>query len=129
MKVIFTGSLAAVLLAISLTGWRLSTAPGAYVIGGEYVIVAGEVIHGNLQVLFAQITLEEGARVDGQIIALSSTLDLAGSVGGSVLAVESDVTVRATAELLQAPRQVEAIPFVVLLPQLARTGYAAELAR
>jgi hypothetical protein len=127
MKLLSTPILILVLLSLSLTGWQLSAQPDTFVVGGAYVVRAGEVVRGNLQALFAQVTVEDGARVEGGITSLSSTLDLAGSVAGSVLAVESDVTIRATAQLVHDPRRLEAIPFVILLPPLARTGYAAQL--
>ncbi len=108
-----------------LAGWHLLTQRGSYVVGGEYVVHSGEVVNGNLEALFAQVTLEEGARVDGRIVAVSSALDLAGSVSGDILAIGSDIRVRETAQLMQSPQQVEAIPYVILLPQMARVGAAS----
>ncbi len=129
MKAVSTPILLLVFLSISLTGWRASAQPATSVVGGEYVITAGQTVQGNLQVLFAQVILEPGARVEGTITAVSSTLDLAGSVGGSILMIESDVTVRATAQLAKAPKQIQAIPLVILLPQIARSGQGVHSAR
>src|SRR5512135_2310039 len=99
MKAVSTPILLLVFLSMSLTGWRAYAQPATSVVGGEYVISAGQIVRGNLEVLFAQVILEPGARVEGTITAVSSTLDLAGSVGGGILMIESDVTVRATAQL------------------------------
>ncbi len=129
MKTVYAAILVLILTAASLTGWRLLSHADTYVIGGEYVIAASQAIHGNLRTVFAQVRLDDGARVDGKITALSSTLDLAGSVGGSILAIDSDVTVRATAELVQNPKHIAAIPYVILLPGMLRTGYASAQVR
>ncbi len=100
----------------SFTGWRLSRQPGSWVVGGEYVVHSGELVSGNVQALFAQVTLEEGARIDGRILSVSSALDLAGTVSGEIVAFGSDVQVRDTASLRLSPRELHAIPYVVLLP-------------
>ncbi len=129
MKTVRAAILVLVLAFAVPVGWRLFSRSNTYVIGGEFTIPASQVIHGDVEALFAQVNLADGARVDGKITAVSSTLDLAGSVGGSVLAVASDVTVRSTAQLVQNPNRVAAIPYVVLLPDMLRTGYASALAR
>jgi hypothetical protein len=129
MKTISTTILLLVLLAVSLTGWRVFSQSNSYAIGGECVIHTGDVVHGDLRAFFAQVTVQDGARVDGSITAISSTLDLAGSVGGSVLAVESDLAVRDTAKLSESPRRVEGIPYVLLLPHIVRTGYTASISK
>ncbi len=129
MKAISMAILLLVLLVASLTGWRVLSPPDGYVIGGECVIHTGDVIHGDLHVLFAQVTVQDGARVDGSITAISSTLDLAGSVGSSVLAVGSDVAVRGTAKLSESPRRVDGIPYVLLLPHIVGTGYPASISK
>ena len=123
MKIIAMPILVLVFLSASLAGWGLAAGPDTFVVGGEYVLHSGEVVRGNLDAMFAQITLEEGSRVDGQILAVSSALDLQGSVGGGILGLGSDVTVRPTATLAETPRQVELIGYVVLLPQMARSGH------
>ena len=129
MKTVYAAILVLVLAAAALTGWRLLSPADTYVVGGEYAIAASQAIHGNLRVLFAQVKVDDGARVDGKITALSSTLDLAGSVGGSILAIDSDVMIRATAELVENPKHVAAIPYVILLPGMLRTGYASAQVR
>ena len=113
-----------VFVSASFTGWHLSRQLGSWVVGGEYVVHTGEVVSGNLQALFAQVTLEEGARIEGRILSVSSALDLAGAVSGEIVAFGSDVQVRDTASLRLSPREMDAIPYVVLLPQMARLGVA-----
>jgi len=127
MKALAAAILLVVFILTSLTDWRLYTQPDSVVVGGEYVIHRGEVVTGNVDAWFAQITLEDGARVQGQIRSLSSVLNLGGKVDGTILAVGSDVIVRATAELAQHPRRVEIIPYVILLPRMARAGNAASI--
>lgn len=109
-----------------LTGWRFLDGPDVYVVGGSYIIRAGDVLPGNLRAVFAQVTVEQGARVTGDILSVSSALDLGGGVGGEVLAVGSDVTVRQTARLAAATRHVGAMPYVFLLPQMLRVGNAVQ---
>jgi hypothetical protein len=122
MKTIFAAIALILLLSASLGGWRLLTPAGVYVIGGVYVIPRGQVIQGDLHVLFAQVIVEDGARLDGRIVSISSTLDLAGGVAGEVLAIGSDTTIRDSAKLLRSPHEVRLIPYVILLPSMARVG-------
>ncbi len=124
MKTVAAAILALFLVSAALAGWRMLSRSNMLMIGGQYTVPAGEVVHGNLRAFFAQLQIADGARVDGKIPAVSSTLDLAGSVGGSVLALGSDVTVRTTAQLAEAPRNLSGIPYVILLPGMLRTGFA-----
>ncbi len=55
-----------------------------YVVGGSYVLPQGQVIDGDLQVLFAEVTLEDGARVTGEVFAVGSDLKGKGLVEGGV---------------------------------------------
>jgi predicted acyltransferase (DUF342 family) len=129
MKTVAAVILVLFLLSASVAGSRMFLRSDTFIIGGEYTIAATETLHGNLKALFAQVKLADGARVDGQITALSSTLDLAGSVSGAVLGVNSDITVRATAQLAEAPRRVAGMPFVILLPGMLHTGHPGALRR
>lgn len=125
MKTFSTAMLILLLLCASFAGWRSYADPGTYVVGGQYVVHAGEVLRGNLQTFFAQVTVEAGARVEGSITIVSSTLDLAGSVSGSVLSMGSDLTVRPGAAIDEGTRQLQGIPYVILLPSMVRSGHAA----
>lgn len=126
MKLVALTMVVLVMLVSIMTGWRLLDRSDAYVVGGTYVIRSGEDVTGNVRALFAQVVVEKGARVTGRVLALSSTVDLAGGVGGEVLAVGSDVTVRQTATLGSSPRLVDMIPYVFLFPQILRAGQAVQ---
>lgn len=125
MKALAVAVLLVVFIFASVTGWRLYAEPDSFVVGGSYTVHQGQVIRGNLDGLFSQITLEEGAQVEGQIRVVSSVLDVAGKVGGSISLVGSDLIVRETAELAEDPERLGDIPYVILLPRMARTGGAA----
>ncbi len=126
MKTIIATVLLLVVVSAMLAGSRLFSRSDVVVIGGSYVVRSGEAIPGDLRALFAQVVVESGARVDGRITALSSTLDIAGSVAGTIRAIESDVTLRPSAWLNKSPEHVEAIPYVLLLPEMLRTGHAVQ---
>ncbi len=125
MKLVTLPVIAILAIAALIAGWRLWQAPDTYVIGGAYTVVPGQPIRGDLRAIFAQVSVAEGAHVDGRIFALSSALDLAGAVSGEVLAVASDVAIRSTAQLASAPRQQGSVSYVILLPQMARIGASA----
>ncbi len=129
MKVVAWMVASLVFLGSFFAGWRVLEQPDAYVVGGTYVISSGDVVAGNVRALFAQVRVEEGARVAGRILAMSSTLDLAGAVSGDIMAVGSDVMVRQTAELGSAPRRLDVVPYVFLLPQMLRAGNAVRGSR
>ncbi|HEX8991543.1 MAG TPA: hypothetical protein VF784_07670 [Anaerolineales bacterium] len=126
MKLVALTMVVLVMLVSLMTGGRLLDRSDAYVVGGTYIIRSGEDVTGNVRALFAQVVVEKGARVTGRVLALSSTLDLAGGVGGEVLAVGSDVTVRQTATLGSAPRLVDMMPYVFLFPQILRAGQGVQ---
>ncbi len=129
MKTIFATVLLLVLVSAALAAPRLFSRSDVYVIGGSYVVRSGEAIPGDLRAVFAQVIVESGARVDGKITALSSTLDVAGSVAGSIRAIESDVTLRPTAWLNKSPQYMDAIRYVLLLPEMLHTGHPVQAAK
>lgn len=129
MKAVAAAMLLVLFLAVSMTGWRVFAQPDSVAVGGQYVIHRGEVVTGDLDAWFAQVTLEDGARVQGRIRAVSSVLDLGGKVDGTVLAVGSDVIVRITADLPKRPRSVEIIPYVILLPRMTQAARVASFAQ
>ena len=126
MKMILLPVAIFVLLALSLGGWWGFIHDNTYVIGGEYVINNGDIVKGDLNLIFAQVEMENGGRVDGRILSFSSALDLNGVVSGDILAIGSDIQVEKAAQLREAPREVDAFPYVVLLPRMARIGVASE---
>jgi len=58
----------------------LFTHPAVYVIGGDYVLPEGETLNADLLMVFAQVSVEQGARINGQVISLCSELDLKGTL-------------------------------------------------
>src|SRR5512140_1140115 len=120
MKVLATAILAVFLLSASWIGWHVYVQPDHFIVGGSYVLRPGEVLDGDVDVLFAQFTVQDGASVAGRIRSLSSVIDVAGSIQGSILLVGSDVITRPTATLSEKPHEIKAIRYVVLLPRLAR---------
>jgi len=88
------------------------------------VIHDGEAVNNNLNLIFAQVELERGGRVDGRIMSFSSAVDLNGEVANDILAIGSDINVEETAQLKEKPREVDTFPYVILLPELVRTGAA-----
>lgn len=93
-----------------------------YVIGGEYTVHEGETIRGNLDLAFAQVTVEAGGRIEGRLRTISSAVKIYGSVGGTILSVESDIAVNESADLQGEPRELGNFPYVLLLPEMARVG-------
>lgn len=96
-----------------------------YIIGGEYILHKGEVLRGNLVLAFAQVTLEEDSRIEGTIHSFSSAIDLGCTLTGDITSVESDVKIENSTNLKSTPPDKGLLPFVVLLPNLARWNLTA----
>jgi len=123
MKIILLGASTLILLTMLLSGWwLLFNSSNAYIIGGAYAVHDGEEVKGDLNLIFAQVELEGGGRVDGRILSFSSALDLNGAVTGDILTIGSDVNVKESAQLKDRPRELDTFPYVILLPQMARIG-------
>jgi hypothetical protein len=91
-----------------------------YIIGGEYVVHKGEIVHGNMGLAFAQVTLEEDSRIEGEILSFSSTLDGRGSITGNISSIESDIKLETPAKVTVMPRDRSVFPYIILLPRMAR---------
>ena len=91
-----------------------------YVIGGKYIVHENEIVRGNLELIFAQATVEKGSRIEGGISSFSSSIDIFESVAGEISSIESDIKVEQSAELKNLPEDKDVFPFVVLLPKMAR---------
>jgi hypothetical protein len=127
MKTVAMPLLILAFFSASFGSWQILSRSNSFVVGGEYVVPRGQVLQGDLYAFFAQVFVEDGASVAGRLVGVSSTLDLAGSVGGRVLALSSDVTVRQSARLAANVGELSGVPYVVLLPRLALTGHASAL--
>ena len=112
-------SLGAILIA-ALGAPLAMLQPGTLVVGGHYRIGTGETLQEDVRFYFAQVTIEEGASVDGQVFLFSSTLDLRGHVTEDIQAFESDLTLRETASVDGEVDASDFIHWTVLLPAAAR---------
>lgn len=120
MKTILQSLSIVVFLFVLITGALITINHNTYIIGGNYIVPEGEVLHGNLGTFFAQVKLEKGARVEGALLSFSSTLDLSGNVTGHITSLESEVTVQQSAQVKEIPEDSGIFPFVVILPEMAR---------
>ena len=120
MKVTFL-TLAGLLIVFAMVSGALAVFnPDVYVVGGEYVVSSGETVDNNMKLIFSQVTVEDGARVNGEITCISSALDVRGVVTGRILSYESDVDVRESAQINESPRGVSMFHYVFLFPEMAR---------
>ena len=70
--------------------------------------------------VFAQATLEEGSRIEGEIHSFSSAVDICGTVAGNISSFGSDIKLEKSARINSAPREISVFPFVLLLPKTTR---------
>ena len=112
-------SLATVLLA-TLSMPFLVLHPGETILGGQYHITSGTPLEKDLSFYFAQVTIDDGALVDGQIFLYSSTLDLRGHVTEDIHAFESSLTLRETAQVGGKIDEKDFIHWTLLLPAIAQ---------
>lgn len=110
-------SLATVLLTV-LSLPLMILQPGAFVLGGQYHIGPGEILKEDVRFFFAQVTIDEGAAVDGQVFLFSSTLDLRGGVTQNIHAFESDLILRKSAHVDGKIDQKDFIHWTFLLPAI-----------
>lgn len=110
-------SLATVLLMVLVLPVMILQ-PGAFVLGGQYHIGPGETLDDDISFYFAQVTIDEGALVDGQVFLYSSTLDLRGNVAQDIHAFESDMTLHENAHVDGEIDQTDLIHWTLLLPAL-----------
>jgi len=112
-------SLAAVLLS-TLSIPFLVFHPGATVVGGQYHITADSLMDEDMSFYFAQVTIDEGALVDGRIFLFSSTLNLRGHVTEDIRAFESDLSMHETARVDGETDQNDFIHWTLLLPEIVQ---------
>jgi hypothetical protein len=120
MKVILLTLGILMFLVILGTGALNGINHNKYIIGGEYVVHRGEISHGNLELAFAQVTLEEGSHIDGAIHSFSSAVNIHGSVSGNILSIGSDIKLVTPAKVKYLPHNQIVFPYVILLPEMAR---------
>lgn len=93
---------------------------GMFVVGGSHHIHAGESLKEDVRFYFAQVTVDKGASIDGKVFLFSSTLDLGGHVSKDIRALESDLTLRQSAEVDGEIGEKDLIHWTVLLPTVAQ---------
>jgi len=94
--------------------------PGGLVLGGHYHLGPGETLKEDVSFYFAQVTIDEGASVDGHVFLYSSTLDLRGHVTEDIHAFESDMTMRENAQVDGEIDETDFIHWTLLLPAAAQ---------
>ena len=94
--------------------------PGATVVGGHYRITPGEILHEDMHFYFAQVTIDEGASLDGHAFLFSSTMQVSGKVTEDIHAFESDLTLHETANVDGEIEQNDFIHWTLLLPAIAQ---------
>ena len=116
-----TGLIGLVVLALVVSIPALAQPQFRAIAGGEYVIHAGETVEKDLVISFAQVTVEPGAVVNGNIFAVSSNLKVYGAVTGNIRSFESNVSLGAqSARIDGRVSRWELLHWVVLLPGMTR---------
>ncbi len=110
----------ATVLALLVFGIFIAGSRAVFIIGGEYTVPSGRIIQGDLVSLFAHVTLEEGAQVNGKIHTFSSDLIVDGKVSHGIFSLASQVIRSRTAQILESVKEIHLVPCVLLLPQIAR---------
>jgi hypothetical protein len=112
-------SLAAILLTI-LSVPFMALYPGEFVLGGHYHIGPGESLKEDINFYFAQVTIDEGASIDGHVFLFSSTLDLRGDVTKDIRSFESELTLRDNAHVGGDLNENALIHWTLLLPPIVQ---------
>jgi len=119
MRSLIISSFAAVFLA-TLSMPFLVLHPGEFVLGGQHHITSATDMEKDISFYFAQVTVDEGAFVNGHIFLYSSTLDLRGHVTEDIHVIESDLTLHETAQVDGKIDQKDFIHWALLLPEIAQ---------
>lgn len=117
---IFTLFSVVTILLTGLMGSTTTLQPRMVVLGGSHHIRQNEPLEENVSFYFAQVTIDEGASVDGQVFLFSSTLDLAGRVTEDIHAFESDLTLRESARVDGKIDEKDYIHWTFILPAMAQ---------
>ena len=94
--------------------------PGEFVLGGQHHITSATALEKDISFYFAQVTVDEGALVNGHIFLYSSTLDLHGHVTEDIHAYESDLTLYEPARVDGKINQKDFIHWTLLLPAIVQ---------
>lgn len=119
IRILTIFSFAAILLAI-LSVPFMALNPDEFVLGGHYHIGPGESLKEDINFYFAQVTIDEGASIDGRVFLFSSTLDLGGDVTKDIRSFESELTLRDNAHVGGDLNENALIHWTLLLPPIAQ---------
>jgi len=117
MRTFAVFSLAAIFLTVLSTP-LVALFPGAFVVGGHFYVGPGQTLDEDVSFFFAQVTIDEGASVDGHIFMFSSALDLGGNVTNGIRGLESDLTLRESAQVAGAVDETDLVHWTLLLPAI-----------
>ncbi|MGD8406786.1 MAG: polymer-forming cytoskeletal protein [Anaerolineales bacterium] len=118
-RILIIFSLAAVVLS-TLSMPFLVLHPGQLVLGGQHHITSDTPLSKNVSFYFAQVKIDEDAKVEGQIFLYSSTLDIRGTVTEDIHAFESDLTLHESAHVEGEIDQNDLIHWTLLLPAIVQ---------
>ena len=107
-----------ILTLVNLFAPLAATLPNTVLIGGEYTIQPGEIRHGDLLALFAQVKIAEGGEVTGQVRVYGGELVVAGSVAADVQSFGSKLTINPTAQIAGKVNSIDCLRGWFLLPSI-----------
>lgn len=110
--ILLSATILLAILSVPITALQ----PGATIVGGHHYIGPDEKLNEDVRFYFSQVTIAEGAAVEGRVFLFSSTLDLRGDVTEDIRAFESDLTLRKTAHVEGKIDQTDFIHWTLLLP-------------
>jgi cytoskeletal protein CcmA (bactofilin family) len=95
--------LAVILLALAFPGVALARglASDVVVFGNSYVLKSGDTLEGNVVVFGGSALIEEGAEVRGDLVLFGGSLDVTGTVRGSVVGAGGMIHLARTAVVTQ----------------------------
>ncbi|MGB9672992.1 MAG: hypothetical protein ACPL3P_02560 [Anaerolineales bacterium] len=86
-------------LWLSLLGFGSSLKDGKVVVGGDYVLSAGETLSGDLVMIGGHAVLEENAVVQRNVALIGSSLESSGVVQGDVVSLGSRIDLKSNAKV------------------------------
>jgi len=89
-----------------------------FVIGGEYTLPPDQAVDGDVNALFARITVAEGAHVYGNLTSISSDLDLRGAIDGDILLIQSEARLRGSCKTGGSQHKLDVFNYIFLLPEI-----------
>ena len=92
--------------------------PGTILIGGEYTVQPGEIRHGDLLAVFAQVKIADGGEVTGQVHVYGGELEVNGSLDEGLRSFGSKLTVKSTAQIAGEVSSVDYLRGWFLLPSI-----------